>query len=92
MEGRIHGPGSMIPGMAEGGIVREPTLAVVGEAGPEAVIPLDREMGPSVVVNVYPKNMLGDEEALKRWVREAMNEAYRRNPAGNFRFAAGKRV
>ena len=31
-----------IPMLAEGGIVRRPTLAVVGEAGPEAVVPLPR--------------------------------------------------
>ena len=31
-----------VPFMAEGGVVTKPTLAVVGEAGPEAVIPLDR--------------------------------------------------
>ncbi len=32
--------GLKIPGLAAGGIVTSPTLAVVGEAGPEAVIPL----------------------------------------------------
>jgi hypothetical protein len=31
-----------IPALAEGGIVMGPTLALVGEAGPEAVIPLNR--------------------------------------------------
>lgn len=31
-----------IPYLAEGGIVTRPTLAVIGEAGPEAVVPLDR--------------------------------------------------
>src|SRR5690606_28282714 len=31
-----------IPGLATGGIVTRPTLALVGEAGPEAVVPLDR--------------------------------------------------
>ena len=31
-----------IPHLQEGGIVTEPTLAMIGEAGPEAVIPLDR--------------------------------------------------
>jgi len=31
-----------IPFLADGGIVNGPTLAVIGEAGPEAVIPLDR--------------------------------------------------
>jgi len=31
--------------MAEGGIVRKPTLALIGEAGPEAVVPLNRGGG-----------------------------------------------
>lgn len=36
-----------IPAMASGGLVRRSTLALIGEAGPEAVVPLDRlgEMG-----------------------------------------------
>jgi hypothetical protein len=34
--------GGNVPQLASGGIVRRPTLAVVGEAGPEAVIPLSR--------------------------------------------------
>jgi len=34
--------GPPIPKMAAGGVVDAPTLAVIGEAGPEAVIPLDR--------------------------------------------------
>ena len=50
-------PGRMnIPRMADGGIVNQPggMLAVIGEAGPEAVIPLDRMggMGGGVTVNV----------------------------------------
>jgi hypothetical protein len=42
------------PKMAEGGIVSKPTMAMIGEAGAEAVIPLDRmgSMGTKVVVNV----------------------------------------
>lgn len=31
-----------IPLLAEGGIVTKPTLSVIGESGPEAVVPLDR--------------------------------------------------
>ena len=31
-----------IPEMAKGGIVNSPTLALIGERGPEAVVPLDR--------------------------------------------------
>lgn len=43
-----------IPRMAEGGIVSKPTMAMIGEAGAEAVIPLDRmgSMGTKVTVNV----------------------------------------
>jgi hypothetical protein len=42
-----------IPRLAEGGIVTSPTLALIGEAGPEAVVPLDRmNTGGGVTVNV----------------------------------------
>jgi hypothetical protein len=43
-----------IPGFAEGGIVRSPTLAMIGERGPEAVVPLNQMggMGGGVTVNV----------------------------------------
>jgi hypothetical protein len=34
-----------IPMLAEGGIVTGPTLAMIGEKGPEAVVPLDRYRG-----------------------------------------------
>jgi predicted nucleic acid-binding Zn-ribbon protein len=46
---------SSIPQMADGGIVTGPTLAMIGEAGPEAVIPLSQmgNMGGSgVTINV----------------------------------------
>ncbi len=46
-------PTSRIPRMAEGGIVSSPTLALIGEAGPEAVVPLDRmNTGGGVTINV----------------------------------------
>jgi hypothetical protein len=42
-----------LPRMAEGGIVSSPTLALIGESGPEAVVPLDRmNTGGGVTVNV----------------------------------------
>jgi hypothetical protein len=47
------GGGLAIPKMAEGGIVNSPTLALIGEAGPEAVVPLDRlNNGGGVTINV----------------------------------------
>lgn len=46
--------GLNIPRMAEGGVVSSATLAIIGEAGPEAVVPLDkmRGMGGNVVINI----------------------------------------
>jgi hypothetical protein len=52
-----------IPRLADGGIVTSPTLALIGEAGPEAVVPLDRAgaMG-GTTVNVYmPTGANGDD-------------------------------
>lgn len=40
------------PAMADGGIVSRPTLALVGESGPEAIIPLGRGVGGGVTVTV----------------------------------------
>lgn len=43
---------SLAPRMAAGGIVTRPTMALIGEAGPEAVVPLSRGMGGvTVIVN-----------------------------------------
>lgn len=46
--------GIKIPGFADGGIVTRPTLAMVGEKGPEAIIPLSQmgNAGGGVTVNV----------------------------------------
>jgi len=40
-----------IPSLASGGIVRSPTLAMVGERGPEAVIPLNKA-GSGITINI----------------------------------------
>jgi hypothetical protein len=60
--GKIPGVGAIggligkidIPGFADGGIVTRPTLAMVGEKGPEAIIPFSQMggMGGGVTVNV----------------------------------------
>lgn len=54
--GDVGGLGKII-GLAEGGLVNSPTLAVVGEAGPEMVIPLSTLPGGTGVIsggNVSP--------------------------------------
>jgi hypothetical protein len=74
----IGGKGFHIPMLAEGGILSAATLAVVGEAGPEAVVPLSklddivaRAMtraggGGQKVLNYYaaPNSSLDSEEDL----------------------------
>jgi len=45
--------GMNIPRMASGGIVTSPTLALIGEAGPEAVVPLGKGGGMGgIVINI----------------------------------------
>ena len=49
------GEAMSIPKLAAGGIVTKPTLAMIGERGPEAVVPLSRYNGdgaPSVTINI----------------------------------------
>jgi hypothetical protein len=50
--------------MAAGGVVQSPTVSLIGEAGPEAVIPLDRmgEMGSGVTVNIIDQRKSGNIE------------------------------
>lgn len=64
-----------IPMLANGGIVTRPTLALVGEAGPEAVIPLSRGggMGPQVVVNIT--SPLGTPDQIARAVQSAIRRS-----------------
>lgn len=61
-----------IPMLAAGGIVTSPTLAMIGEAGPEAVIPLDRmgSMGGNVTINVNGGEPQAVVDALTRWYRQ----------------------
>jgi len=60
-----------IPGMARGGYVDSPTLALIGEAGPEMVVPLDRmgSMGTTVNVTVTSADPQAVVEAIRRYTR-----------------------
>jgi hypothetical protein len=73
--GAIGSLGSLlnkIPGLADGGIVRGPTLAMIGEAGPEAVVPLDRmgSMGGGVTINVNGGDPNSVVDALRAYMRQ----------------------
>jgi hypothetical protein len=61
-----------IPALAQGGIVTGPTVALIGEAGPEAVIPLDRMGsmgGNNVTINVQGGDPNAVVDALRRYMR-----------------------
>lgn len=51
------GSGGKVPAMASGGVVSAPTLSLVGEAGPEAVIPLNKL--DSVLASTHNAQPLG---------------------------------
>ena len=58
--------------MATGGIVTSPTMALIGEAGPEAVIPLDKmsSMGGGVTINVNGGDPNAVVAALRTYMRQ----------------------
>jgi SLT domain-containing protein len=58
--------------MATGGIVRSPTFALIGEAGPEAVIPLSKmgSMGGGVTINVQGGDPNSVVDALRTYMRQ----------------------
>ena len=74
--------------MAEGGIVTKPTLALIGEAGPEAVVPLGRGSGGygettqyitvNPVINIENISSEFDLAQVSEAVSEGIAEGFRR--------------
>ena len=65
-----------IPKLAKGGIVRSPTVAMIGERGPEAVVPLHGSQGGGVPVNINGPTYGFDD--FERKVGEAIRDGVRR--------------
>jgi phage-related minor tail protein len=76
-----------IPRLAKGGIVNSPTLAMIGEAGPEAVVPLSKANNPlgqsGITINVYG-DVSGQE--LMEKVSEGIMSKLRMNTQGALSF------
>jgi len=72
--------------MAEGGIVTTPTFAMIGEGGPEAVVPLDgrHNMGGTTIVNVNVAGSILTERQLVDTLNEAMARGARLNVNGRY--------
>lgn len=70
-----------IPALAQGGIVSSPTLALIAENGPEAVVPLTgRNAGAMGSVNITIQTGVGDPVAIGKEVKRVM-DAYGRRAA-----------
>ena len=74
-----------IPGFAAGGLVNSPTLGMIGEAGPEAVIPLKGGAVPvhmkggsgghTFNININPTGLIADStRAKERFAKEISKE------------------
>jgi phage-related minor tail protein len=77
-----------IPALAEGGIVSSPMLALIGEAGPEAVVPLDGRhgMGGTQNITINVTGVSGEE------VIEAIRRETQRRGAAVFPTVTGRRT
>lgn len=79
-DGSPNRDGDPLTPFALGGIVRRPTAALIGEAGPEAVIPLaklEKIMAQSSGTTVVVQGNVGwDPEALARKVAQKQRQAY----------------
>ena len=67
-----------IPKMAQGGIVTKPTVAMLGERGREAVIPLNRAGGGGMGVNVTINGDVFGFDDFEDRVQEAVRDGARR--------------
>jgi hypothetical protein len=68
-----------IPAFAKGGIVNRPTIGLIGEAGPEAVIPLSKAgmMGGVTIINHIQGSVVTEKEIAVR-VRNDIAQLLRR--------------
>ncbi len=70
-----------IPMLAKGGIVTSPTLAMIGEAGAEAVIPLNKAGSMGNTFNITVNGAI-DAEGTARTIVNVLNNSYYRGTGG----------
>jgi len=75
-EYQMRGFKSGVTGLASGGIVSKPTLAMIGEKGPEAVVPLGRGGAGGITININGPTYGFDDFEQK--VGEAIKDGVRR--------------
>jgi len=67
-----------IPMLADGGIVNRPTLAMIGEAGPEAVVPLSKMGGMGGGITIHVAGSIIQEKDLAITIRDNIAQLMRR--------------
>lgn len=69
-----------IPKLANGGIVNKPTLSLIGEAGPEAVIPLSKmgNLGGGTTVHIHVAGSVISQGDLVSMVQNGLGQVLRR--------------
>ena len=75
---------SFVTPMATGGIVTKPQLSLIGEAGPEAVIPLDRMPSGGTTVNVTVQGNVMSEYDLAETIQNQLIRIKGRNASLEF--------
>ena len=87
-------PTHVYPGYAKGGIFTRPSAGIIGEAGPEAVLPLPDNwrsgnigQNQNVTINVQIDNTLGGGVEAGERVVEVLTDFFQRNPALNVQWA-----
>jgi hypothetical protein len=68
-----------IPKLANGGIVSSPTLALIGESGPEAVVPLSGGMGMGGMTIVVQAGLVSTPDQIGQDIILAIQKAQRRS-------------
>jgi hypothetical protein len=68
-----------MPHLADGGFVMRPTVALIGESGPEAVVPLSRGnqlvgAGVTIVNHVYPSRGMSERELAQMVAKRIPDE------------------
>jgi len=64
-----------IPTLAKGGIVNRPTLAMLGESGPEAVVPLGRGRGAGMTINLVINGDVNGFDDFQQKVTSVIRDA-----------------
>ena len=87
-----HGPGTIpsgttgaafnLPSHASGGIITSPQIGLIGEAGPEAIIPLSQGGMGGTTYNITVNGWVGNDQQIAAKLRQELLKTSNRNATG----------